>query len=179
MNDNLDLFDIQRWGLPKEAVGDLGQRLYRLWERFRDCFKTQTRDTSKNALVYLTGQLLMDAKRNYANIARRVNGPDDDGQNLQHFMSESPWNHQNVFDQIQEEICQEPRLAGGMLTLDDSGEQRWGKGSAGVKKQYIGRMGKVEKGQVGVALGYYHHPTRLWTMVDAELYLPEKCFEAE
>ena len=66
-----------------------------------------------------------------------------------------------------------------MLTLDDSGEQRWGDGSAGVKKQYLGRMGKIEKGQVGVALGYYHPQQNFWAMVDAALFLPESCFKEE
>ena len=32
-------------------------------------------------------------------------------------------------------------------------------------------------GQVGVALGYY--AANVWTMVDAELYLPESWFEEE
>jgi hypothetical protein len=32
----------------------------------------------------------METKRNYTNIARRIIGLENDGQNLQHFMSDSP-----------------------------------------------------------------------------------------
>lgn len=99
-----DVFDPARWGLPPEAVADLGHRLWRVWCRFRDCFRTKTRDTSVHALVHLRGLLTMESKRNFANIARRVIDPDDDGQHLQHFMSDSPWSAQAVFDRIQAEI---------------------------------------------------------------------------
>lgn len=170
-----DMFDPERWGLPAEAVADLADRLRRIWTRFRDCFKTKTRDSSEYAWVYLRGLLTMLTKRNFANIARRVIDPEDDGQNLQQFMSDSPWSGQTVFDQIQAEISPRPELKGGMLTLDESGEKRAGDQSAGAARQYIGRLGKVDMGQVGVALGYYKDG--VWTLVDAELYLPEVWFD--
>ena len=43
------LHDPRRWGLSSEAIGTLGERLYEFWRRFRDCFKTCTRDTSGRA----------------------------------------------------------------------------------------------------------------------------------
>ncbi len=171
------LFDAQRWGLPTEAIADLASRLRRVWSRFRACFTTKTRDTSEYAFVYLRGLLTMDTKRNYANMARRVIDPEDDGQNLQHFMSDSPWFASSVFEQIQTEINQYPGFSGGMLTLDESGDKRAGTQSAGAARQHIGRLGKVDLGQVGVALGYYRNS--VWTMVDAELYLPEVWFDDE
>ena len=102
-------------------------------------------------------------------IARRVIDPTDDGQNLQQFMSDSPWSGSEVFKQIQTEIKERPELQDGMLTLDESGDERAGGQSAGAARQYLGRLGKVEMGQVGVALGYY--ADEIWAMVDAELYL--------
>jgi SRSO17 transposase len=167
----------QRWGLANIAVEQLGEGLRTIWERFSSCFKTQTRDKSEYAWFYLRGLLTMDTKRNYANIARRVIDPTDDGQNLQQFMSDSPWSGEKVFEQIQAEIQERPELKDGMLTLDESGDERAGGNSAGAARQYIGRLGKVEMGQVGVALGYY--AADIWTMVDAELYLPESWFEPD
>jgi SRSO17 transposase len=64
-----------------------------------------------------------------------------------------------------------------MLTLDESGDKRSGNNSAGTARQHIGRLGKVDMGQVGVALGYYQ--CGVWAMVDAELYLPEVWFDDE
>lgn len=172
-----ELSNPQRWGLPNIAVDKLGEGLRTIWERFRRCFKTKTRDGSDYAWFYLRGLLTMDIQRNYANIARRVIDPTDDGQNLQQFMSDSPWSGEKVFEQIQTEIQQRPELKDGMLTLDESGDKRAGGNSAGAARQYLGRLGKVEMGQVGVALGYY--AADIWTMVDAELYLPESWFEPD
>lgn len=170
-----DVFAPQRWGLPAEAVADLADRLQRVWSRFRGCFKTQTRDSSQHAWVYLRGLLTLSIKRNFANIARRVIGLEDDGQNLQQFISDSPWSGQAVFDQIQAEIRPRPELRGGMLTLDESGDERAGDQSAGAARQYLGRAGKVDLGQVGVMLGCYQ--SGVWAMVDAQLYLPETWFD--
>lgn len=170
-----ELFDAHRWGLPAEAVDALADRLRRVWSRFRECFKTNTRDTGEYAWVYLRGLLTMDSDRNFANIARRVIDLDDDGQNLQQFMSDSPWSGAALFDQIQQEIRQRAELGGGMLTLDESGDERAGDQSAGAARQYLGRAGKVDLGQVGVALGYYQ--AGVWAMVDAERSLPKGWFD--
>lgn len=172
-----DVFDRQRWGLPKEVVSDLAGRLYSFWSRFRGCFKTKTRDTSENAWIYLRGLLTMETKRNYSNIVRRVVGIDEDGQNIQQFMSDSPWSGKAVFDQIQKEIQQYPGLAGGMLTLDESGDECAGNQKAGAARQYLGREGKVDMGQVGVVVGYYKND--VWAMVGAELYLPKVWFDED
>lgn len=182
-NDNItvnqhekqSLFDPTRWGLPQVAIDDLANRLQRVWYRFKACFTTRTRDTSQYALIYMRGLLTMDTERNYANIARRVIDIQDDGQNVQQFMSDSPWTGKTVFDQIKSEIKLRPELNDGMLTLDESGDKRSGSQSAGTARQHIGRLGKVDMGQVGVALGYYHDG--IWSMVDAQLYLPEGWFD--
>lgn len=165
----------QRWGLSAETIADLGERLHQTWERYRPCFKTKTQDSSPHAFTYLRGLLTMDSERNYANIARRVNGLWDDGQALQNFMSDSPWDPRRLFDQIQGEIQARPALRGGMLTLDESADERAGDQSAGAARQYLGRFGKIDLGQVGVALGYYKDGT--WALVDATLFLPTDWFD--
>lgn len=172
---NASVFNPGRWGLPVEAVKDLGILLQQLWQRFHGCFTTLRHDTSTYALIYLKGLMLLPHHRNYKNIARAVESPDSDGQNLQNFMSDSPWSAPAVFTQIQSEIRHDHRLHGGMLTLDESGDVRAGDKSAGTARQYIGNVGKIEMGQVGVALGYY--AANVWTMVDAELFLPQNWFD--
>lgn len=173
--------EYERWGLPYEAVTNLGERLHKLHKRFHDCFATQTNNKSDYARVYLRGLLWLESNRNYANIARRVIGPEDDGQGLQHFMSDSPWSGKKVFEQIQVEIAKRPELSGGMLSLDESGVACSGKQKAGAAWQYLGREGKVDLGQVSVGLSYYAEGVStgkdgLWSLVDAELYLPKEWF---
>jgi SRSO17 transposase len=173
----LDSFDPQRWGLPLEAVLELGQQLYDCWQRYHDCFTTRTRDTSEWALVYLRGLLLLPGHRNYANIARRVVDHHNDGQDLQQFMSDSPWSADRVFAQIQRDITAVPALHGGILSLDESADAKAGEHSAGAARQHNGRLGKTDVCQVGVALSYSHHS--FWTLVDADLYFPEHWFDSD
>jgi SRSO17 transposase len=170
-----NIFDPKRWGLPQAAVEGLGEELHGLWERYHDCFTTKTRDTSSWALVYLKGMLLLPTNRNYVNIARSVVGPDEDGQELQQFMSESPWPAASVFTGIQEDISREPALRGGVLSLDESADAKAGELSAGAARQHNGRLGKVDVCQVGVALSYSCQG--YWAMVDGELYMPEDWFD--
>src|SRR6266849_3701038 len=167
------LHDPRRWGLSSEAICTLGERLYEFWQRFRGCFKTCTRDTSGRAYDYLRGQLTMDGERNFANMARNMTG--DDGQALQHFISNSPWSGPRVFRQIQAEITVTPALAqGSTLILDESADEKAGTHNAGASRQYNGRMGKVDVCRVDTCLTYANGG--LWAMVDGELFLPEEWF---
>ena len=174
----LDTYDPKRWGLPEEAVADLGDRLHRFGWRFGECFKTKTRDASEHAWTYLRGLLSMNAKRNFANIARRVVDLDDDGQDLQHFMSDSPWLAQAVIQQVQREIAATPELStGGVLLLDESADEKAGDESAGAGRQHNGRLGKIETSQVGTFLAFFKG--MVWTWVDGELFLQEHWFTPE
>ncbi len=175
--DSGSFFDPNRWGLPIEAVCDLGNRLYGFWERFRSCFKTKTRDTSHYAHAYLSGQLRMETDRNFANIGRK-NGVTE--QNMQHFMSNSPWSASDVVRQVQAEIKETPGLEkGGVLIVDESADEKSGDRSAGASRQYNGRHGKVDMSQVGTFLAYANLTCEVpvWTWADAELFLAEKWFD--
>jgi SRSO17 transposase len=169
------VFDPDRWGLPARAVAQLAEELHGFWERYRPSFRTRTRDTSEYALAFWRGQLTMEDQRNFANIDRRVNG--QDGQALQHFMSESPWSAQAVFQQIQRDIQAEPALrTGGLVILDESPDVKAGLHSAGAARQHNGRVGKIEPSQMATGLTFVHPETGTWVLVDGELFLPEAWF---
>lgn len=151
-----DLLIPDRWGLPMEAITSLGDRLQDCRARYRGCFKTKTRDGAEHAWTYLRGLLEMKTGRNFANIARRVTDPEEDGQNLQQFMSDSPWEAQAVIEKVQQEIASTSGLQeGGVLLLDESADEKAGPKSAGAGRQYNGRLGKIEMSQVGVFLAFY------------------------
>src|SRR6478735_4124375 len=150
-----DVFDPDRWGLPTETIAGLGNRLCALWTRFRPCFRTATRDGSLHAWTYLRGVLTMPSKRTFANIARRIVAPSDDGQALQQFMSDSPWSAQAVIAQVQTDLALTPALQhGGVLILDESADAKAGLHSAGAARQWNGRLGKLDLCQVGVFLAF-------------------------
>ena len=89
-------------------------------------------------------------------MVERVPGSDYD--QLQHFISNSPWDSQavmkSVAEKVQATLSQEvsrPDVSSSLgLLIDESGWEKSGKKSVGVARQYIGQVGKVANGQVGV-----------------------------
>lgn len=171
----LKMLDPRRWGMPEEAVAQLGNDLRNTWARYGNCFKTKTRNSSEHAWTYLRGLIGMKTGRNFANMARRVKDPQEDGQDLQQFISDSPWRAQAVMEQVQREIAATPELCrGGVLILDESADEKAGSRSAGAGRQHNGRLGKIEMSQVGTFLAFYKD--EVWTWVDGELFLPQHWF---
>ena len=151
----------------------MGERLYQFCQRFRSYFQTQTRDTSEYGLGYISGLLRMETKRNFANLGRKI---EVSGQNLQHFMSNSPWSASDLIAAVQSEIKSHPAFQGAILVLDESAEEKAGSESAGAGRQHNGRLGKIEMSQVGVFLSLVTPQVNTW--IDGELYLPARWFEA-
>ncbi len=93
-------------------------------------------------------------------------------QQFQHFISNSPWDHEAVVGQIGHDA---DRLLGGKptssLIIDESSFAKQGDRSVGVARQWSGRLGKVDNCQVAVfgvlSDGQRHAP------VDMRLYLPK------
>ena len=134
--------------------------------------KTRTRDTSEYGLHYVSGLLRMETKRTITNISRKT---EQTMQNIHHFISNSPWSARTLLDRIQEAILDRGELGENtMLLLDESGNEKSGRYSAGTGRQYNGRQGKVDNCQVGVFLSVARG--RFSTWIDGELFLPERWF---
>ncbi len=97
---------------------------------------------------------------------------DSDEQALQHFLSNSPWDERGVLDQVARNA---DALLGGTpdsaLLIDESGITKNGRHSVGVARQWNGRLGKVDNGQVGVFAALSRGA--LATLIDTRLYLPK------
>lgn len=114
----------------------------------------------------------MDSKRHISGIARMVGIPE---QNLQQFITDSPWSGTDLIAVLQQDIGQLPHYQqGSVLIADESAEAKAGEHSAGSSRQHNGRLGKVEMSQVGVFVALAKAGYRTW--IDGELYLPEKWF---
>jgi len=95
---------------------------------------------------------------------------------IQHFISESSWDHRAAFDDSAKDAL---RFLSGFgkigLFVDESGIEKKGESSLGVARQYCGRVGKVTNCQIGVfgclAAGENSAP------IDARLYLPKEWIE--
>lgn len=114
----------------------------------------------------------MEEKRTMANIGRTAGVAE---QNMQQFISESPWRSSPVIDQVQYEIGERAEYQrGNVVLIDESADAKAGEMSAGAGRQYNGRLGKVDCCQVGVFLAVTNNSYATW--VDGELFLPENWF---
>jgi hypothetical protein len=71
---------------------------------------TKTRDTSHYGYDYLSGLLRMEAERTIANISRQAGVSE---QNMQHYISESPWSGHKVIEKVDGDIAAHPYFATG------------------------------------------------------------------
>ena len=162
------------WGLRPEIVAELGSRLNEFWERFAGCVATRTRDTQAYGLAYISGMLRIDRSRSMAEIGRQTGVSE---QNMQHFMSNSPWAGRRVIEKVQQEISSRAEFQNGMLVIDESVDEKAGSHSAGSGRQHNGRLGKIDMAQVGVFATLVRE--HQWSWIDGELFLPKAWFSAD
>ena len=151
-------------------VRTIPHELKKFQKGYTEKFRTKTQNLKDQALQYLKGKFLEKGRGNMTSYAKVV--PETNNQRLQNFISDSPWDEKPVIEQIQLDVT---NLIGdktnGSIHIDESGIKKDGKDSVGVKRQYLGRLGKIENCQMGVFLGYANGNRR--TLIDERLYLPE------
>src|SRR3990172_12829849 len=91
---------------------------------------------------------------------------------LQHFLYGSRWSWQPVLAEMRRLVDEHLGSDDGIVVVDESGVRRWGDKSVGIARQYIGRLGKVDNGQVGVYLTYASEHGQAF--LDARLFVPEE-----
>ena len=122
-----------------------------------------------HAELYLGGLMSDLERKNIESIAYR-SGEDRHG--LQHFIGSASWGHEPLIETMVSEVAAEIGESTGVIVFDPSGFEKQGKDSVGVARQWIGRLGKVDNGQVGVYMGYASEKEH--ALVDTRLYLPEE-----
>jgi SRSO17 transposase len=137
---------------------------------FSHHFRSYRHDVTDKAHQYASGLMQAGARKNMDRMAEVV--PDSNSRNLQQFLTHSKWDARSVIDQVAQEaneLLGDPQHTG--LLIDESGFAKQGKNSVGVSRQWLGRLGKVDNGQVAVfgvlAKNHYAVP------VDVKLYLPQ------
>ena len=103
--------------------------------------------------------------------------PDTDNQSLQHFINNSPFDEEKLKRQINEDVNNKLGGEEAGLLIDDSSTPKAGKSSAGVARQYCGKLGKVENCQSGVFA--ILSKDNKYSMIDGQLYLPKEWIEDE
>jgi SRSO17 transposase len=133
-------------------------------------FVLRGNDSNEHAKHYLSGLLGTQRRKNIGRIGEDV--AESNYQGMQQFITDSPWDHQAVMEQVAKEAA---GLLGGhrdtALYLDETSFVKKGDASVGVQRQHCGRLGKIENCQVGVfaCLGRGERSA----LVDFRLFLPE------
>lgn len=91
---------------------------------------------------------------------------------LQHFVGAGLWDDEEVLAELHREVRQELGDPQGIFVIDGSDFSKKGTQSVGVKRQWCGRLGKVENCQAGVYLGYVGSGSA--ALIDRHLYLPKE-----
>lgn len=118
------------------------------------------------ARQYLHG-LFQSSRRNMECMAETV--AESGYQQLHHMLSESHWDRREVRRQLVADANDHFGYASGLL-IDESGFAKKGELSAGVARQWNGRLGKTDNCQVGVFAAVARDGVA--SLVDTELYLP-------
>ncbi len=137
-------------------------------------FKVHGLDLGSHARSYISSLLSRVPRKNMERFAEEFRGIDY--QNLQQFISDSPWECGPVWKWIADKAG--ALLTGPgprMLLIDESSFAKKGDSSAGVARQYCGRLGKTESCQVGVYSALCRDGQALLT--GARLYLPREWTE--
>ena len=147
------------------------EQVYEAFGEFHSFFaplfgRKESRDHSRNYLRALLVQ--SQDRRNAENLSESVGVP---ARAMQRFLTAAPWDDDAVMGRLQEYLA--PRLGHpeAVWVLDGSDFPKQGRKSAGVARQYCGRLGKVANCQAGMFLAYVSPLGR--ALVDQRLYLPE------
>lgn len=146
-------------------------RLVPYLNSFADFFRTRSDCCVPEIRAYATG--LLTGKHRAKNMERMEETVEGFSyHNVQNAITNSPWEARAVIDEVARRA--DGLLGGGVrprLVLDDTGFQKKGGKSVGVTRQYLGRLGKVDNGQVAVCASLACGQQS--TLIDIRLYLPE------
>jgi SRSO17 transposase len=150
---------------PEVFLGGI-QRLAEFARPFAECLARQ--EQKDHARTYLAGLVSDLGHKTAESIAYRH---DQERHGLQHFVGSSTWDHRPLIRELAGQVGREIGTPDGVIVFDPSGFAKKGDASVGVQRQWLGRLGKVDNGQVGVFMAYAS--TREHALVDVRLYLPK------
>lgn len=137
---------------------------------FSSQFQNVNRLTLDSIASYIHGLLSQAQRKNIERIAEQK--PNSNYQNIQYAISEARWDHREVIDGVAQYAN---RIFDGdkdtALIIDEFGISKKGEKSVGVRRQWNGRLGKVDNCQVAV-LGVLSARASSCP-IDIRLYLPE------
>lgn len=153
--------------VPPAVLRGMLSRLRTFVEPFLGClFRSEGRE---HAQTYVAGLLSNLKRKNAEAIAYRH---DEERSGVQEFLGQSPWDHRPMVEELVRQVGAKLGQPDAVIVFDPSGFAKKGTKSVGVARQWLGRLGKVDNGQVAVYMGYASRVEH--TLVDTRLYLPKE-----
>ncbi len=153
--------------VPERMFYGMLPRLRKFVEPFLgSLFRSEGRE---HAQTYVAGLLSNLKRKNAEAIAYRH---DEQRVGVQTFVGQSPWDHRPIIKQLVRQVGRELGQGDAVIVFDPSGFAKKGTQSVGVARQWLGRLGKVDNGQVAVYMGYASRVEH--ALVDTRLYLPQE-----
>jgi len=126
--------------------------------------------------LYLCGQLSDLERKTIEPVVLTLKGPDPNAvRAVQQFIGQGRWETQAIVLRHQQLVAESLGDPGGVVIVDGSGFPKQGQHSAGVARQYCGRLGKIANCQEGVFMVYASRHG--YTFLDGRLYLHESWFD--
>ena len=122
----------------------------------------------RRARAFVLGLVSGLRRKNCWTIAEQAGDATPDG--MQHLLAAARWDADAVRDDLRGYVIDYLGSPGAVLVVDETGDVKKGKASAGVQRQYSGTAGRVENCQVAVFLSYASPAGH--ALIDRELYLP-------
>jgi SRSO17 transposase len=166
-------FEVRKQEILKEAEvkPQVSRGMLKRLEKFSEPFVASLRrsEPREHAQVYIAGLLSDLERKNVESIAYRH---DQERVNLQRFIGSATWEHQPFLEELASQVGSELGQDDGVIVFDPSGHKKCGNDSVGVQRQWLGRLGKVDNGQVAIYMGYASRKEH--GLVDTRLYLPKQ-----
>jgi SRSO17 transposase len=139
---------------------------------YEHIFRSKTKRFFDKAKTYCQGIFMSEL----SNIERVSEEMFANYHQMQHFISDSPWDYRELLDQVALDVSASlPKRKLTGLLIDESGWEKKGDKSVGVSPQYCGNVGKVSNSQVAVFGALSNGDFA--SMVDSRLYLPQSWCE--
>jgi SRSO17 transposase len=152
-----------------QQIRELGPALGEFLDEFADCFLDP--NTRFHLREYVKGQLSNLPRKSVEPIAHLMDLPP---RTLQEFLSLSQWDHDRLRDTAQQLVARDHAEEQAIGIIDESGHPKKGVKTACVQRQYCGASGKIDNCVMSVHLSYASFDGRFRSMIDSDLYLPEK-----
>jgi SRSO17 transposase len=153
--------------MDASLIQGMGKELDEFLGEFDDCFGRS--EPREHLRTYVHGQLSDLPRKSVEPIALNGGVPP---RTLQEFLNAVKWDEQRMRDRIQHIVARQhadPRAIG---VIDETGNPKKGRHTAGVQRQWCGRTGNVDNCVVAVHLGYVVGDFQC--LLDSDLFLPEE-----